>query len=395
MSEEKRYEIASIKALKQQVFSITIQSIGGFVSTFIFGIYRFFLKKHPWVLAINPPLKDLHGNIYSSFLSRLNSGLHIGLIKPSMKDRIVLSNILIVLFTQMFSGILIVLITWLIIGGDLLLIFETVIPAIALVSLLMYPFSSYFSIYSYRKGYDPESLLLPIVMMVADVITTPVLVGYAIIVESINIFLRHFLFVIALTIVIIVLILAYRIRTTKTLRIIQESQLILISCFLLDIGAGTVFAFNIDLLVKHPFILLTAPVFNAISGSIASMYAVRQNVMYHLGLTSLRPGLDKLKYIPYMYVIMLYGTIVVGSIGYALATIISKESLLPLWIDLFLIIITGVVFVPILWILIQLLAYLCFKIGFDPDNVMVPLLTSIVDFTGSIIYIGIAQLIIG
>ncbi len=395
MSEEKGYEIASIKALKQQVFSITIQTIGGFISTFIFGIYRFFLKKHPWVLAINPPLKDLHGNIYSSFLSRLNSGLHIGLIKPSMKDRIVLSNILIVLFTQMFSGILIVFATWLIIGGDLLLIFETVIPAIALVFLLMYPFSSYFSIYSYKKGYDPESLLLPIVMMIADVITTPILVGYAIVIESVNTLLRHFLFITASTLVIMILVLAFRIRTAKTLRIIQESQLILIGCFLLDIGAGTVFAFNIDLLVKHPFILLTAPVLNAISGSIASMYAVRQNVMYHLGLTSLRPDIEKLKYIPYMYVIMLYGTVVVGSIGYTLTTIISKESLLPIWLDLSLIIITGAMFVPILWALIQLLAYLSFKIGFDPDNVMVPLLTSIVDFISSIIYIGIAQLIIG
>ncbi|MCD6301164.1 MAG: magnesium transporter [Staphylothermus sp.] len=394
MNEEKQYTIVSTKAIKQQIFSITIQSLGGFVSTFIFGIYRFFLMKHPWILAINPPMKDLHGNIYSSLLSRLNSGLHIGLIKPSMKDRVVLSNVLIVLFTQMLSGILIIFITWLIIGGDLLFIFETVIPAIALISLLMYPFTSYFSLYSYKKGYDPESLLLPVIMMIADIVTTPVIVGYSLIIETIMSFLRHFLFIVVLAFIVLIMILAFRLRTTKTFRIIHESQLILTACALFDIGAGTVFAYNINLLVSYPFILLTAPVFNAISGSIASIYAVRQNVLYHLGLTSLKPSIEKLKYMPYMYLVMLYGAVLIGSIGYALSMIISKELLLPLWLGILIVIVAGTISVPILWILIQLLAYLSFKIGFDPDNVMVPLLTSIVDFLGSLIYIGIAQLII-
>ncbi|WP_052833775.1 magnesium transporter [Staphylothermus marinus] len=393
LSNDERYAMVSKKLLKQQFISLTINALGGFASSIFLGMYRFFIRENPWILAINPPLKDLNGNIYSSLLSRLNSGLYLGSIKPRLRDKVVISNILVVLSTLVMTSTIILFITWFLIGGDLLLIFEVALPAMIFVSIILYPFTSYSSIYLYRHGFEPESLMLPVIFLLADIITTPTLIGYSLLVLF-NSIIRHIVFVIILLVTVFLAYISYMYKLRETFRTIGESQLVLIFCLFLDVGAGAFLARNIDLLVSYPFIILTVSVFNGLMGSLTSIYAIRQNVLYHIGLTSLKPDKKKLSYLPYMYVLSIYTSFLILMIGYALAYIITGGSVLSIGIAILISLVSSIVITPILWLLIQIFAYLSFKIGFDPDNVMSPILTSMIDIIGTIIYILTANLII-
>lgn len=386
--------MVSKKLLKQQFMSLTINTFGGFASSIFLGIYRFFIKENPWLLAINPPLKDLNGNIYSSLLSRLNSGLYLGSIKPKIRDKVIMSNILVVLSTLVLTSIIIVFITWLLVGGNLVLMLEVAIPTMMLISVVLYPFTSYSSIYLYRHGYEPESLMLPIIIVLADFTTTPTLIGYTLLLDMLNTIIRHIVFILIILFILFLTYLSYTYRLKETFRTIGESQSVLLFCLFLDVGAGAYLAKNINLLVTYPFTILTVSVFNSLMGSLASIYAIRQNVLYHIGLTSLRPDKKKLYYLPYMFILSLYTAVLLAVIGYALTYIITGKPILPIYIDILIPLMASLIITPILWLLIQLFSYLSFKIGFDPDNVMSPILTSVIDIIGSIIYVGAAYLII-
>jgi mgtE-like transporter len=391
---EREYVMVSAKLLKQQFLSLTINIFGEYASTIFLGIYRFFIKANPWLLALNPPLKDLNGNIYTSLLSRVNSGLHIGSIKPSIRDRVVLSNIFIVLSTLIITSLIIILAVKLLVGGDLLLIFEAVIPSMILVSIILYPLTTYSSIQLYRRGLDPESFMLPIIFVLADVLTTPILIIYTMTLYSTGILVQHTIFILTIIFIALIAYLSYGLRIKGTMRALSESQLILLLCLLLDVGAGSYLAQNIELLVNYPFTILTVSIFNSLSGSLASIYAVRQNVLYHMGITSLKPNLEKLSYLPYMYLLSIYSSIILGLTGYGLTYIVTHTLVSSIIIDLLIPLTASIIIVPILWVLIQIFSYISFKTGFDPDNVMAPILTSMIDLIGSVIYVLSAYMIL-
>jgi mgtE-like transporter len=391
---ERKYVMVSAKLLKQQFLSLTVNIFGEYASTIFLGIYRFFIKANPWLLALNPPLKDLNGNIYTSLLSRVNSGLHIGSIKPSIRDRVILSNIFIVLLTLIITSLIIIFAVKLLVGGDLLLIFEAVIPSMILVSIILYPLTTYSSIQLYMRGLDPESFMLPIIFVLADVLTTPILIIYTMTLYSTRVLIRHIIFILTLIFIILIAYLSYGLRIRGTMRAFSESQLILLLCLLLDVGAGSYLAQNIELLVNYPFTILTVPIFNSLSGSLASIYAVRQNILYHMGITSLKPNLEKLSYLPYMYFLSIYSSVILGLTGYGLTYIITHTLISSIIIDLLIPLIASIIIVPILWVLIQIFSYISFKTGFDPDNVMAPILTSMIDLIGSIVYVLSAYMIL-
>ena len=393
-NEYQEYYWVTRRALKQQFASLFINVVGGFGSSVFLGAYRLFLTEHPWLMAINPLLRALNGNVFSSLLARINSGLHLGTIKPVLRDRNVLANILVVLSTILMTSISMIIILSLVLGSDLLLMIEVIIPAKLIVVSLLFPFTTYFSIETFKRGLDPESLILPVILLLGDIISNPITITYAQFLLGLQEYLRHVFLIIALVLVSIVIIGCFMVRTEKTLRIMGESQAILFLCALLDLGAGILYASHIEFMATIPYVILTVTVFNAIAGSLASIYASRQNVMLHLGLTSHKPSREKLSYLPYMMLLMIYSSILIFGIGIILSYIITGGPGVSAYICLTITLISAIIITPVLWGLIQLFSYLSFRIGFDPDNVMTPILTSVIDFIGAVIYLGISFFIV-
>ncbi len=393
-NEYQEYYWVTRRALKQQFASLFINVVGGFGSSIFLGAFRLFLTEHPWLMAINPLLRDLNGNVFSSLLARINSGLHLGTIKPTLRDRNILANILIVLSTILITSISMVILLSFILKSDPLFMIEVIIPAKLIVVFLLFPFTTYFSIETFKRGLDPESLILPVILLLGDIISNPIIITYAQFLLSLQEYFRRIFLLITLVIVAIVIIVGFMVRTEKTLRIMGESQLILFLCALLDLGAGLSYATHIEFMVTTPYVILTVTVFNTISGSLASIYASRQNVMFHLGLTSHRPSKEKLTYLPYMLILMVYSSILIFGIGIVLSYVITGGPGVSPYICLIITLVSAVIITPILWALIQLFTYLSFRMGFDPDNVMSPILTSVIDFVGAVTYLSISFFII-
>lgn len=394
LDEYQEYYWVTRRALKQQFASLFINVVGGFGSSVFLGAYRLFLIEHPWLMAINPLLRDLNGNVFSSLLARINSGLHLGTIKPVIRDRNIMANVLVVLITVFLTSISMIIILSFVLGSDPLLMIEVIIPAKFIIVLLLFLFTAYFSIETFKRGLDPESLVLPIILLLGDIVSNPVTITYAQVLLGLHEYLRHILLVISLVIVGIVIIGSFMVRTEKTLRIMGESQAVLFLCALLDLGAGLLYASHIEFMANTPYVILTVTVFNAIAGSLASIYASRQNVMFYLGLTSHKPSREKLSYFPYMMLLMVYSSILIFGIGTMLSCAITGGPGISVYICLAVTIISAIIITPVLWGLIQLFTYLSFRIGFDPDNVVTPILTSVIDFLGAVTYLGISFSII-
>lgn len=139
----------------------------------------------PWVLALFPPILTIRGGIGGVFSGNLATMLHLGLIRPQIRDNTPV-------FYQLISSVFVItLIDTLTMGFfsfvmnlatgsvslDQVFIFA-VVPTVACVMALAVsiPLTILIAIVTFRRGLDPDILVYPILASVNDIIVTATLV---------------------------------------------------------------------------------------------------------------------------------------------------------------------------------------------------------------------------
>jgi mgtE-like transporter len=177
-------------------------------------------------------------------------------------------------------------------------------------------------------------------------------------------------------------------------RLLQESMVVLTGAALVSVLAGAVLEGRDDLFLAIPALLLLFPPFVAAFGSLGGILASRLTSRLHLGLLPPTPrpngaiGLEASMTFLFATGVYLY----VGAATWGLARTlgIATPSLVEL---LGVAVIGGLMGTTLLVLVATTAATATYRLGLDPDNHAIPVVTSVMDFLGMLCLVGAVTLL--
>jgi mgtE-like transporter len=262
-----------------------------------------------------------------------------------------------------------------------------------LSSIVVGAFTLMLSVRAHRQGWDLDSVAAPLVTAAGDAVTIP------------SLFLATFLvgipWVTPFIAAIVTAIAAYAtvrgLRTDLTLarRILRESILLLTLAGAVDILAGLFVQVRLDRFLAFPALLVLIPPFLEGAGALGGMLASRLASKLHLGVVTPR-GLPEPVAALDASIVVLFAIVDFTLIGIAAdlaAAVVGLESpgaVTVVWVSLF----AGLMATVLAVVVAYYTAVATFRLGLDPDNHGIPMITSTMDLVG-VLAIVIALLVFG
>jgi len=387
---------------KQSTIALLICAVGGLFAGVILGNMTYFLENFPGLMVIIPGAIGMRGNIFGALGSRLGSNLHIGTLSPEFKrskvlSENILSSLVLTFVLSVFLAFLAKVICIIFHFDSISLVDFTLISIFAAIfsSIILLPLTMLISLKSFENGWDPDNVTTPIIAAFGDLITLPSIIVAVLIVSIIsNIILKDIIFFIAILFTILGFYYGISI-SDETKKILHQSTPILFLCSILGIFAGGFLNSSISTLLKNPSLLTLVPLFSGESGNMVSILGARLSSALHSGLIQpvLKP--DKITVRNFLLVITL-AIVIYPTIGFLaeISSVISGNIGLGFINILLISTISGMTLIGVMIIIVFYISSLSFKKGLDPDNIIIPISTSITDSISSLTLIQITLAII-
>ena len=392
------------QVIKEGLIALLICAVGDLIAGIVLGKMTFFLEAFPGLLVVIPGAIGMRGNIFGSFASRLSTSLHIGLIAPHFEfsedlDNNIFASFVLTLVLSIFLGIVAKLFCILLHHESIALMDFILICTIAglISNLIMLPITMLISFKSFENGWDPDNITSPIIAGFGDLFTLPAIIASIFVLQALNVnlMIKNIVFVILVIVILVGFIHCYRL-SDETKTILKQSTPTLLLCSFLGGSAGGILNSSVETLLTNPSLLTLIPLFSGECGSLISILGARLSSGLHSGLVEplSRPTGIALHnfgicYILAIIVFPLIGilaeasTISVGTIGVGFDKIIPISTL------------SGIILVSIMIFVVYYISITSYNNNLDPDNIVIPISTSVTDSISSLILISISLLILG
>jgi len=369
-------------SLGQSLFSLSFDLIGLATGT-IFLLLYFSIDEAPWVIALFPGILSVRGAIGGLFSGNLGTGLHLGTIKPVFtKNTKEFSALLRVVITlALMSGISVGAGTW-VFGVflwnaaivDFFPLLAVIISTMALSVVFVSPLTMLFSVFSFRRGLDPDVVVYPITSPVSDIINT---VCYGL---SLSLFFlfgtigRYLIFFIDIIFISwVIYIIVRNIGETKFVGTIQEFiPTLLFVSFIVNVTGSLLDRINGTRMVAvYPAIIATIGGVGSIIGSTATT---------KLALGLIKPSFSSLKEhineVGGAWLASILMFLVYALLSVLISSVDTIEELLVFTGQL---LTTNVVAVTVMLFVAYAVAISTFRRGLNPDNFVIPVESSLAD----------------
>lgn len=390
--------------IKESLIALLICAIGDLCAGVILGKMTFFLETFPGLLVIIPGAIGMRGNIFGSFASRLSTNLHIGIISPKFEfseqvNYNIFSSFVLTLVLSLFLAIIAKVLCLLLRQPSMDLIDFILISVIAGVisNLIMLPITMLVSFKSFEHGWDPDNITSPIIAAFGDLFTLPAIIASVFILQAINFnyIFKDIVLVVILVAVIVSFIYCYRL-SYETNTILKQSTPVLLLCSFLGGAAGGILNSAVETLLTNPSLLTLLPLFSGECGSLISILGARLSSGLHSGLVEPfnRPQGEAvhnfiISFILAIIVFPMIGLLAEGS-SYALGVVgVGFDKILEIST------LAGVILVAIMVIIVYYVSITSYNNNLDPDNIVIPISTSITDSISSLILISVSLLLLG
>ena len=390
--------------IKESLIALLICAIGDLCAGVILGKMTFFLETFPGLLVIIPGAIGMRGNIFGSFASRLSTNLHIGIISPKFEfseqvNYNIFSSFVLTLVLSLFLAIIAKVLCLLLRQPSMDLIDFILISVIAGVisNLIMLPITMLVSFKSFEHGWDPDNITSPIIAAFGDLFTLPAIIASVFILQAINFnyIFKDIVLVVILVAVIFSFIYCYRL-SYETNTILKQSTPVLLLCSLLGGAAGGILNSAVETLLTNPSLLTLLPLFSGECGSLISILGARLSSGLHSGLIEPfnKPEGEAIhnfiiSFILAIIVFPMIGLLAEGS-SYALGVVgVGFDKILEIST------LAGVILVTIMVIIVYYVSITSYNNNLDPDNIVIPISTSITDSISSLILISVSLLLLG
>lgn len=385
--------------LKESLIALSICAVGDLCAGIILGNMEFFLKTYPGLMVIIPGAIGMRGNIFGSFGSRLGTHLHIGTLSPEFKrsdilDENITASLILTMVLSVLLGVIAKIICIIFKFPSISLYDFVLISFIAgLVStVIMLPITMFISLKSFEGGWDPDNITTPFIAAIGDFFTLPAIILSVLVVNFIGFhpIVKMVLFAIVILLTVILLVIGYT-SENEVRHIVRQSTPVLLVCSVLGTVAGGILNNSISTLLNNQTLLTLVPLFSGESGGLVSILGARLSSGLHSGLIDpvLRPkkhtmenfiAIISLAFVMYPLIGFLAesSTIAFGNMGvsYLHSILISLTA--------------GIILILIMLLVVFYISTISYRRGLDPDNIVIPLSTSLTDSISTLILIVVS-----
>ena len=390
--------------IREGLIALLICAVGDLIAGIILGKMTFFLETFPGLLVMIPGAIGMRGNIFGSFASRLSTNLHIGVISPKFElseelNHNIFSSFVLTLVLSLFLGIIANLMCLLLHYPAMSLIDFILISVMAgiISNLIMLPITMIISFKSFQHGWDPDNITSPIIAAFGDLFTLPAIILSLFILQvlDINWIVKDAALLIIILLVAISFIYCYKL-SDETKTILRQSTPILLLCSFLGCSAGAILNSAVETLLTNPTLLTLLPLFSGESGSLISILGARLSSGLHSGLIepSTKPEGNavynfgvcivlSIIIFPFIGILAEGSSFILKSAGVGFDKIMEIST------------ISGLILVTVMAFLVYYISITSYRNNLDPDNIVIPISTSITDSISSLILISVSLIILG
>lgn len=389
--------------ITESLISLLICAFGCLFTGIILGNMEFYLETFPGLMVIIPGAIGMRGNIFGSFGSRLSTHLHIGTLSPEFKRSDILtenitSSIILTMVLSVLLGIIAKAVCIIFNFPSISLFDFVLISFIAglISSIVMLPITMFISLKSFENGWDPDNITTPLIAAFGDFFTLPAIVAAIHIVEFVSIvpIVEKILF--ALVIISTLLALGAGYTSDKEIRnIVRQSTPVLFVCSILGTLAGGILNGSITTLLKSQTLLTLVPLFSGESGGLVSVLSARLSSGLHSGLieAELKPGKVTLENFSIVLFLSLIMFPVIGFLAEASTTVLGNAGVN--YLNAILIsLIAGMIVVGVMLFIVFYISTISYRRGLDPDNIVIPLSTSLTDSISTLVLVVVSLIIL-
>lgn len=390
--------------IKESLIALLICAIGDLIAGIILGKMTFFLETFPGLLVIIPGAIGMRGNIFGSFASRLSSNLHIGIISPKFEfsqdlNYNIFSSFVLTLVLSLFLGIIAKILCVLLHQPSMDLIDFILISIVAgiISNLIILPITMFVSFKSFEHGWDPDNITSPIIAAFGDLFTLPAIILSVFILNfiSFNFIVKDVVLIMLLITIVVSFIHCYKL-SYETNAILKQSTPVLLLCSFLGGAAGGILNSAVETLLTNPSLLTLVPLFSGESGSLISILGARLSSGLHSGLIEplRKPEGESIHNFIISLILAVIIFPVIGLLAeassYALGVVgVGFDKLVEISTS------SGVILVSIIILIVYYVSVTSYNNNLDPDNIVIPISTSITDSISSLILISMSLLFLG
>jgi mgtE-like transporter len=384
------YWRAERRTIAQGFIALVISSFGSLVAGVALGSITGTLEALPGLMVMVPAAIGMRGNIFGALGSRLGTSIHAGLYAPTReREGILYQNVYAVtVLTFLVSLLLGVLAKTMSVafGVESISMIDFVVISIlggVLSSVVVGTFTVALSRTAYRRGWDLDSVAAPLVTAAGDMVTLPAL--------FVATFLVGFRWVTPVMAALLAAVtVAFTVRSLLTdlpltRRILRESIPVLAIAGAVDILAGLAIEARMQRFLVYPALLVLIPPFLESAGALGGILSSRLASKLHLGALSPRRRPEAVAVldatIVFLFAVAMFLLTGLAADGAAaLVGLASPGGLVVIGVSL----LAGLIATIMAVVVAYYTAVATYRLGLDPDNHGIPIITSSMDFIGVI-----------
>lgn len=376
------------RALGQGLVALVLSTAAGFLAGLTLAHLTDRLDRIPGLLVLIPAAVGMRGTIFGAIGARLGTASAAGTLEPSLRRGGVLHrNVEVATISTLTSSIWVAALARIVstaFGHPSVSIWGLVTISVVggvLGSVVILAVTVALSVRSFRRGWDLDSISTPVVTALGDVATLPTLFAASLLLEH--------PFANALTSAACVLAAGaavLRLATTsepEVRRIVLHMSGVIVFTPILDILAGSLLQSRETDLLAAPALLLLIPPFVSQAGALGGIFSSRMTSKIRLGVVEPRGWPRPVALADGALVaavgMLVFALIGVGGSALAAATHVPHPGVGPMLEET---VLAGALTMPLVLAVGYALAVVATRVGLDPDDHSVPVLTSVMDISG-------------
>lgn len=384
---------AERRTITQGFVGMATASVGSLVAGIVLGSITHTLEALPGLLVLVPAAVSLQGSIFGALGSRMGTAIHAGLYSPTLERRGVLGqNVYSVAVLTLAGSVLLSALAKAIaeaFGVDSISVVDFLVIGVVgalLASVVVLLFTLALARRAYRRGWDLDSVGAPLITAVGDMATIPCLF-----VATFLVGIRWVTPAVATAVVLGAVALTVRsllVDLPLAKRIIRESVLILVVMGGVDLLAGLVAESRLERFLAFPALLVLLPPFLESAGALGGILTSRLSSKLHMGLLSPRRRPEAAAWLD-ATIVFLFAAFMFslrGAIAEVAAQVMGLAS--PGLFTMLGVSFTAGMLATLLAVVVAYYtAIATFRLGLDPDNHGIPIVSSTMDLLGVIAFV--------
>jgi mgtE-like transporter len=388
-------------SVRQSIVALAISLLASLVAGLTLGAITGTLEDLPGLLILIPAAIGLRGTVFGALGARLGTAIHSGTFRISTRAQTVLGqNVLAAGALTVFASVVLGMLAKVVSVGfgveESISVADFVVISLvggALSSIVVLVLTVLLAAGSVRFGWDPDNVTAPLVTASGDMVTLPslFLATYLVDVELVTPVLAGLGVIGAL----VAIVAGASADLDITRRVVRESMFVVLGAGVLSLIAGHTLQQRLDELAAYPALLALVPPFLAAAGAIGGILSSRLTSKLHLGLLepAAIPGRLARDDVFFAYVIGFPVFVCASLVADLAAALVDLRS--PGAVEMALVAMVGGFMVTSFAIAIAYYgAIVSYRVGIDPDNVGIPLVTSSLDLIGAVCFI-LAVVVVG